>query len=122
MTTEQTPKKGRGRPAKVKVNEQDISAMKSRISHLANSLAESNKHKRQWETKCDELWAKNDEARSLISKLEQVIKDLDEKVKSQEGEIDNQERAYRRLSNIVKSLTESLYYSSEALNNIAGGF
>jgi len=122
MATEQTPKKGRGRPAKVTVNEQDISAMKSRISHLANSLTEANIHKRQWETKCDELWAKNDEARSLISKLEQVIEDLDEKVKSQEGEIDNQERAYRRLSNIVKSLTESLYYSSEALNNIAGGF
>jgi len=120
MATEQTPKKVRVRPAKVK--DEDIAAYKSRISSLASKLEESNRHKRSWESKCNELWAKNDEARVLIAKLELVIEDLDEKVKRHDDEIRDKEITYKRLVNISKSLTESLYYSSEALNNIAGGF
>jgi chromosome segregation ATPase len=55
-------------------------------------------------------------------KAEEKAMELEKEISKLKDKIDNQERAYRRLSNIVKSLTESLYYSSEALNNIAGGF
>jgi len=48
--------------------------------------------------------------------------ELEKEISKLKDKIDNQERAYRRLSNIVKSLSESLYAASEALNNIAGGF
>ena len=119
MTTEQTPKKVKNRPTKV--NEQDINAMKARISQLASKLEESNRHKRSWESKCNELWAKNDEARVLIAKLELVIKDLDEKVKRQNDEIEDKEIAYKRLVDISQSLSNSLYSAADALNTISGG-
>ena len=55
-------------------------------------------------------------------KAEEKAMELEKEISKLKDKIDNQEIAYRRLSNIVKSLSESLYAASEALNNIAGGF
>ena len=54
-------------------------------------------------------------------KAEEKAMELEKEISKLKDKIDNQERAYRRLSNIVKSLSESLYAASEALNNITGG-
>jgi chromosome segregation ATPase len=54
-------------------------------------------------------------------KAEEKSMELEKEISKLKDKIDNQERAYRRLSNIVKSLSESLYAASEALNNITGG-
>ena len=120
MATEQTPKKVRVRPAKVK--DADINAMKARISQLASKLEESNRHKRSWESKCNELWAENDSSRVLIAKLEELVEKLNEKVERHDNEIKDKEITYKRLVAISQSLCNSLYSASDALKNISGGF
>lgn len=120
MTTEQTPKKGRGRPTKV--NEQDINAMKARISQLASKLEESNRHKRAWESKCNELYAENDSSRVIIAKLEELVEKLNEKIERHDNEIKNAEITYKRLVAISQSLCNSLHSASDALKIISGGF
>jgi len=120
MATEQTPKKVRVRPAKVK--DEDIAAYKSRISSLASKLEESNRHKRKWISKCNELWAEKDSSRVLIAKLEELVEKLNEKVERHDNEIKDKEITYKRLVAISQSLCNSLYSASDALKNISGGF
>lgn len=119
MATEQTPKKGRGRPAKTK--DADIAAYKARIASLSDDLQECKKHKRSWEAKCDELWKKQDVSDALIEKLQKEVAHLNEKVEKLDDELEDKDIDYRRLVNITQSLAKALDSASDALSTIAGG-
>ena len=54
-------------------------------------------------------------------KAEAKIKLLEKEIAGLDEEIKRNKRAYQRLSEIVRSLSKSLYSASEAINNISGG-
>ena len=119
MANAQTPKKGRGRPAKVK--DEDVASYKARIESLVRELKESNRVSRIWEAKCDELWKKKDASDLLIEKLQKEVEHLNKKVKSLDDELEDKDIDYRRLVDITQSLSKALYSASDALSTISGG-
>lgn len=117
MNTQTEPKRGRGRPAKVKVNEQDIKAYKARIGSLTRSLTESNREKYYWEGKYDVLTEKIDEQQTSIKELQEKILRADKALQQSIDSMNMLEAEVDKQDVVIKLLSEALFLTNGGKKN-----